>query len=222
MRAHMHTGQRGVQLIACMLKAKHQEGNIPGGFTEVIGRPRAGGVWMSGFDLQERDPVAGNWMVQGVDGWGRQGLVREVGPQAAADPPLRPTSTPTPPIPLVLRAPQCIHRDLAARNVLVTEDNVMKIADFGLARDIHHIDYYKKTTNVSAGAARPLPQDSEPLGYPHPDRLGGRVSWVQPYVRPCLPRATPVSPCCLQGRLPVKWMAPEALFDRIYTHQSDV
>lgn len=53
----------------------------------------------------------------------------------------------------------------------MTEDNVMKIADFGLARDIHHIDYYKKTTN---------------------------------------------------GRLPVKWMAPEALFDRIYTHQSDV
>eukprot|EP00061_Rhincodon_typus_P006035 g26239.t1 len=41
----------------------------------------------------------------------------------------------------------CIHRDLAARNVLVTDDNVMKIADFGLARDIHHIDYYKKTTN---------------------------------------------------------------------------
>ncbi|XP_063040127.1 fibroblast growth factor receptor 3 isoform X4 [Engraulis encrasicolus] len=66
---------------------------------------------------------------------------------------------------------KCIHRDLAARNVLVTEDNVMKIADFGLARDVHNIDYYKKTTN---------------------------------------------------GRLPVKWMAPEALFDRVYTHQSDV
>lgn len=45
--------------------------------------------------------------------------------------------------------PQCIHRDLAARNVLVTEDNIMKIADFGLARDVHNIDYYKKTTNVS-------------------------------------------------------------------------
>ncbi|KAG7278019.1 hypothetical protein CRUP_006184 [Coryphaenoides rupestris] len=70
-----------------------------------------------------------------------------------------------------LSSKKCIHRDLAARNVLVTEDSVMKIADFGLARDIHHIDYYKKTTN---------------------------------------------------GRLPVKWMAPEALFDRIYTHQSDV
>ncbi|XP_030420052.1 fibroblast growth factor receptor 3 isoform X6 [Gopherus evgoodei] len=70
-----------------------------------------------------------------------------------------------------LASRKCIHRDLAARNVLVTEDNVMKIADFGLARDVHNIDYYKKTTN---------------------------------------------------GRLPVKWMAPEALFDRVYTHQSDV
>lgn len=31
-----------------------------------------------------------------------------------------------------------------------------------------------------------------------------------------------VMPLLLQGRLPVKWMAPEALFDRVYTHQSDV
>lgn len=26
----------------------------------------------------------------------------------------------------------------------------MKIADFGLARGVHQIDYYKKTTNVSS------------------------------------------------------------------------
>jgi serine/threonine protein kinase len=66
---------------------------------------------------------------------------------------------------------QCIHRDLAARNVLVSEDCVLKIADFGLARDVHMHEYYRKTTD---------------------------------------------------GRLPVKWMAPEALFQRVYTSQSDV
>lgn len=60
-------------------------------------------------------------------------------------------------------SPQCIHRDLAARNVLVTEDNVMKIADFGLARDVHNLDYYKKTTNVSPGwlgCGAPVPVDT--------------------------------------------------------------
>lgn len=70
-----------------------------------------------------------------------------------------------------LASKKCIHRDLAARNVLVAEDNVMKIADFGLARSVHEIDYYRKTTD---------------------------------------------------GRLPVKWLAIEALFDRVYTTQSDV
>ncbi|XP_048125494.1 fibroblast growth factor receptor 2 isoform X1 [Alosa alosa] len=53
-----------------------------------------------------------------------------------------------------LASQKCIHRDLAARNVLVTESNVMKIADFGLARDVHNIDYYKKTTNVSTQSPR--------------------------------------------------------------------
>lgn len=70
-----------------------------------------------------------------------------------------------------LSSKKCIHRDLAARNVLVLENSVMKIADFGLARDLQNIDYYKKKSG---------------------------------------------------GRLPVKWMAPEALFDRVYTTQSDV
>lgn len=44
---------------------------------------------------------------------------------------------------------QCIHRDLAARNILVAKDRIMKIADFGLARNVHEDDYYRKTTDVS-------------------------------------------------------------------------
>lgn len=70
-----------------------------------------------------------------------------------------------------LASRRCIHRDLAARNVLVSDDYVMKIADFGLARDIQDTDYYRKNTN---------------------------------------------------GRLPIKWMAPESLQDKFYDSQSDV
>ncbi|XP_066525558.1 platelet-derived growth factor receptor beta [Hoplias malabaricus] len=41
-----------------------------------------------------------------------------------------------------LASKNCVHRDLAARNVLICEGKLVKICDFGLARDIMHDNNY--------------------------------------------------------------------------------
>ncbi|KAI0984474.1 hypothetical protein GJ496_000841 [Pomphorhynchus laevis] len=66
---------------------------------------------------------------------------------------------------------KCIHRDLAARNVLLAENKICKVADFGLAKDLSYAYYYRRKTD---------------------------------------------------GRIPIKWMAPEALFDQRTSTKSDV
>ncbi|XP_065899937.1 uncharacterized protein [Dysidea avara] len=63
-----------------------------------------------------------------------------------------------------------VHRDLAARNILVSSDDVCKIADFGMARDVIDESYYMSSN----------------------------------------------------GKLPVKWTAPEAILYKKYSSQSDV
>lgn len=43
-----------------------------------------------------------------------------------------------------LSSRKLVHRDLAARNILLAEDNVVKICDFGLAKDVYKYSNYKK------------------------------------------------------------------------------
>ncbi len=85
---------------------------------------------------------------------------------------------------------QCIHRDLAARNVLVSDDLVLKVADFGLARKLYQSIY--------------------------------RPSGVCMFVDNHVAKETSYETLYLQGRVPIKWMAPETILDREYTAQSDV
>jgi serine/threonine protein kinase len=70
-----------------------------------------------------------------------------------------------------LTSMKIVHRDLAARNVLVADNNILKIADFGLTRNVKEKEYYLRS---------------------------------------------------VEGRLPVKWMAPESLIENRYTSKSDV
>ncbi|KAL0993868.1 hypothetical protein UPYG_G00114940 [Umbra pygmaea] len=70
-----------------------------------------------------------------------------------------------------LASKKCVHRDLAARNVLICEGKLVKICDFGLARDVMNDSNYIAKGN---------------------------------------------------SFLPLKWMAPESIFQNLYTTLSDV
>lgn len=41
-----------------------------------------------------------------------------------------------------------IHRDLAARNILVCDDHLVKISDFGLSRDVYESCEYQKAQSA--------------------------------------------------------------------------
>lgn len=91
-----------------------------------------------------------------------------------------------------------MHRDLAARNVLLSQGKIVKICDFGLARDIMHDNNY-----VSKGS----------------------VSLRDLFIIFFALKTFPCKACCffpVQTFLPVKWMAPESIFDNMYTTLSDV
>lgn len=49
-----------------------------------------------------------------------------------------------------LASRRVLHGDLAARNILLAENNVVKICDFGLAKSMYNNANYKKKGDVSS------------------------------------------------------------------------
>lgn len=91
-----------------------------------------------------------------------------------------------------------IHRDIAARNCLLTcrgAGRVVKIADFGMARDIYRSDYYRQEFFFHNNCIV-LSRVVQLFDFCH--RKGGRAM------------------------LPVKWMPPESFLDGIFTTKTDV
>ncbi|MEJ1272864.1 hypothetical protein NN561_003720 [Cricetulus griseus] len=65
-----------------------------------------------------------------------------------------------------LASRKCIHRDLAARNILLSESDIVKICDFGLARDIYKDpDYVRKGSEEEEHMALHSSQSSEEGGF---------------------------------------------------------
>ena len=48
-----------------------------------------------------------------------------------------------------LTAKHFVHRDLATRNCLVGDGFVVKISDFGMARDVYTCDYYRVSITMT-------------------------------------------------------------------------
>lgn len=89
-----------------------------------------------------------------------------------------------------------MHRDLAARNILVDDLNSVKIADFGLARNIRSDYYYVQKMNVNSVMYILFEQNSEIFNN--------------------------ISVCNLQRKIPIKWMSPESLSYNRISKESDV
>lgn len=54
-----------------------------------------------------------------------------------------------------LAAKKFLHRDLAARNCLVGSSGIVKIADFGMSRNIYESDYYRVSTLATNTCSKP-------------------------------------------------------------------
>ncbi len=53
-----------------------------------------------------------------------------------------------------------VHRDLAARNCMLDDDLTVKVADFGLSRDVYERDYYSTDNKKAKLPVKWMPPES--------------------------------------------------------------
>lgn len=92
-----------------------------------------------------------------------------------------------------------LHGDLAARNILLCDDNVVKICDFGLARSMYNNNNYTKTGDVS--------------------NLFCKKMFSNLFLSVVISFFILID---FQGKLPYKWLAIESIEDRVFNSTTDV
>lgn len=135
-----------------------------------------------------------------------------------------------------------VHRDLRAANILVGENLVCKVADFGLARLIEDNEYTARQGACPAlpGAAGTMPRQAAPEHWPlvpgpqgcalHLELACGPACMgvLEALTAPCTPwiargRDQPlILPFHPGAKFPIKWTAPEAALYGRFTIKSDV
>lgn len=115
-----------------------------------------------------------------------------------------------------LESKQYVHRDVAARNVLVCSHNCVKLADFGLSRNLSS-SFSSLSSSFSLSVVSQQMQQQR-------NRCSNNSS-PNNQAQPLLvdeSREKNQYVAASKGKLPVRWLAPESLAFRRFTSASDV
>ncbi|XP_055353159.1 uncharacterized protein LOC129599053 [Paramacrobiotus metropolitanus] len=119
-----------------------------------------------------------------------------------------------------LNSRSIIHCDLAARNILVCHDGVVKIADFGMARQA--TEYTLLAERISRGMAYLNSRSIIHCDLAARNILVCHDGVVKIADFGMARQATEYTLLAERGALPLRWMAPESIEQRTFSQKSDV